>query len=305
MKKILAINYSQTGQLSEIVDNITKGIDSNLFSIHRVNYTPKENFHFPWNRKSFFDAMPECVLEKGCDIEGIDILNEKYDLIILGFQPWFLSPSIPTIGLFKNEKFQKILSGTDVITVIGSRNMWINSFFDVKKHIEKFNGKIIGNIPFSDKNSNLISAVTIVYWMLKGKKDKLFNIFPVPGISNEDINSSEKFGHVISNCLSNDKMQELQKEIIKVGKISIKWNILFIEKRAKKLFQIWANLIISKSTTVEKRKKWIKLFSYYLIFALFIVSPIILTIYFMLFRFLFLKKEIRTQRQILLNFQKW
>ena len=50
--------------------------------------------------------------------------------------------------------------------------MWISAQERIKKKINEAGGNLVGNIPFVDRNNNSISAVTILYWMLSGKKDR-------------------------------------------------------------------------------------------------------------------------------------
>lgn len=298
MKKVLAINYSQTGQLNEIMESILGPLRSE-FSVDRIHYAPRNGFSFPWTPSSFFDAMPEAVLNKGVEVEAFQIPSDKYDLVILGYQPWFLSMSQPTAGLFKYEKFKEVLKNTPIVTVIGARNMWINAQEDVRAEIRVNDAKLVGNIPLIDKNSNLMSAVSIMHWMFTGRKDKKWNLFPVPGISPDEIKGASQFGEVIARSLKNNDLSGLQDELRRKGKFDIGWNILFIEARAKKLFRIWAHIIVKKGTTPEKRKNWLVFFKYYLLFALFIVSPIVLLIYTVFFRVFSLDKEKRKREMTL------
>ena len=101
MKKILAINFSQTGQLDNIINKFLEPFCNE--DIDRINIQSEKPFPFPWNPEEFFDIMPETVLESPILINPINFKYEKYDLIILGHQPWFLSPSMPTTALFKNQ----------------------------------------------------------------------------------------------------------------------------------------------------------------------------------------------------------
>src|SRR6056297_2871359 len=134
MIKILAINYSQSGQLNEIMDNFVAPLKETA-DIDRIVFEPERDFPFPWTSSEFFDTMPESVLEKPIPLKPISFKHEHYDFIILGYQPWYLSPSIPTSALLQNEAFAKRLRDTKVITVIGSRNMWINSQKSIKKRL--------------------------------------------------------------------------------------------------------------------------------------------------------------------------
>jgi len=296
--KVLAIHYSQSGQLTELMNNISVSLSNKQISVEQVIYSPKKAFDFPWSKDRFFDAMPACVLNTGCEIAPYDLKETKYDLIIFGYQPWFLSPSIPTMGLLNDSKFKNILKDTPVVTVIGGRNMWINAQADVKLKIEESGGHIIGNIPFGDKSQNLLSAISIMHWMFTGKKTKKWGIIPLPGISQQDIDESEVFGTLIADYLMGNSKVELQGLFLMTNKIDVKWSIVFIESRAKKLFQFWANLIVNKGTTPQKRKNWLFVYRLYLFIALFIVSPIVLTIYILLRPFL-LKREKEEKIEIL------
>ena len=74
---------------------------------------------------------------------------------------------------------------------------------------------------------------------------------------------------------------------------------MFIESKAKRLFHIWANLIKRKGTNDKKRAFWVNIYKYYLLVALFIVSPIILTFYNLLIK-PFTGASIRKNKEALL-----
>lgn len=276
-QNILVIHYSQSGQLTEILQNFCKPfVDS---TIEWVKVEPLTPFPFPWNGAAFFDAMPETVLEKPIPIKQLEFSRDQYDLIIFGYQPWFLSPSLPASSILQDEGFRKLMKDTPVVSILGCRNMWINSQEAVKKQIASAGGKLIGNVPLIDKTSNLVSVVTILHWMLTGQKTKKWGIFPKPGVSDEDIENVSQFGELLKNKLETNQEDTFQDALIAKGGVLIPISILFIESRAKKLFLIWANLITRKTENGGNRKFWVNFFKYYLIFALFIVSPIVLTIY--------------------------
>lgn len=157
--------------------------------------------------------------------------------------------------------------------------MWLNSQESIKKLIADAGGKLVGNIPLMDRVSNLVSAVTILHWMLTGRKDRKWGIFPKPGVSDEDIAGAGRFGSIVRKAFDRGEYAGLQKEIMATDLISIPTDILFIEGRAKKLFRIWANLIKTKGTTPAKRKRLVGFFKYYLLVALFMVAPVVVTLY--------------------------
>ena len=277
MAKILVVNYSQTGQLNEIIDQFVLPFDP--ADIERLHVHPATPFVFPWTTDEFFDKMPECVLEETIELQPVHFGETRYDLIVLGYQPWFLSPSPPVTSLLKLPEFKALLSNTPVITVIGGRNMWLNSQESVKKLIAEAGGKLVANVPLMDRTSNLVSAVTILHWMLNGRKDRKWGVFPMPGVSKEDIEGSTRFGAIAKNAFESGQYGQLQEKMLATGLIEIPTDILFIEQRAKKLFRIWANLIKKKGTTPARRKRLVGFFKYYLLIALFMVAPVLLFVY--------------------------
>ena len=280
MKKVLVINYSQSGQLNEIIDNFL--LPFNSAEIERKQIETVKPIRFPWKSEVFYDTMPECVNEEAVALQPINYESEKYDLIVLGYQPWFLSPSLPITSLLQDPVFQQKMKDTPIVTVIGGRNMWLNSQESIKAYIKKAGGILVGNVPLMDREPNLISVLTIFHWMLSGKKERKWNLLPLPGVSQEDIVSADKFGAIVHTALVNEDFQGLQKKILSLGLIDIPTDIWFIEMRGKKIFRIWAGLIKKKGTTPEKRKFLVNLFKYYLLIALFVASPIILSVYFLL-----------------------
>ncbi|RJE72630.1 hypothetical protein [Reichenbachiella sp. MSK19-1] len=282
MKKILAINYSQTGQLDEILDKMFEPFDA--ISVERVKIEMVEPYAFPWTSERFFDVFPESVMEIPLRVAPFVTSQENYDLVVLGYQPWFLSPSIPTTSLLMDDHFRALVKGKPVVTVIGARNMWLNSQESVKAMLKTAGARLVGNIPLIDRSDNLASVVSILHWMLKGKKTKPYGIFPKPGVNDEDIMSADEFGEMIKRTWDKGNYEDLQLNLLSLGKVKVPTNILFIEQRAKKLFRIWANIVQKKGTTPEKRRKWLVVFKYYLIFALFVVSPVVLVIFNLILR---------------------
>lgn len=301
MKNILVISYSQSGQLNQILDNFL--IPFKGHNIERVHVTTVDKYPFPWTSEVFFNVMPECVLEKPTLLEPFTLKREKYDLIIIGYQPWFLSPAQPTTSLFKTPQFKKILKDTNVATVIGARNMWLNSQESIVKWIDEAGGKLVANIPFIDKVQNHISALTILHWMSTGTKTRRWGFLPLPGVSERDINDAGRFGTPLAKALEQENYKGVQKNILSSGSIQIKPSIILIESRAKKLFTVWANMITKKGTTPKKRVFWSKLFKWYLIIALFVVSPPVIFIHNLLRPFLWSKIKKNQHKYLFLGIE--
>jgi len=283
MKHILVINYTQSGQLNDLVNRFSLPFENHDdFELEHVEVSPKKPFPFPWTGDAFWGAMPGCVLEEGLELHSFDFKREKYDLIIFGYQVWFLSVSLPSMAVLQHEKFKAILKDTPVITIIGARNMWLSAHESVKNHITQAGGHFIANIPFIDRHNNLASVVTIFYWMLTGKKDRMWGIFPIPGVHPDDIARANEPGELTLLAIQNNTLKLLQKNIHDLGYIHLATSVMFMELRAKMVFKIWAKLVRKKGVTIEKERFWLTIFKYYLLIAIFVLSPIVLTFYFVL-----------------------
>jgi hypothetical protein len=290
--KVLAIYYSQSGQLGEIIDHLTTPLVDSGLSVEKIRIRPKKEYPFPWTSKLFFDAMPESVMGIPVDLEPFKFKEPAYDLIIFGYQPWFLSPSIPSNSLLLEPTFQAILKNTPVITITGARNMWINAMERIKRTLEFAGAKRVGSIVLVDKHHNYISFVTILYWMFTGKRDRYLNIFPKPGVSDADLEKTTAYGATIKQHLVSRDWNGLQAELVDQKALVVNYYLMFIESRAGRLFSLWAGFIIKR----KKRRAWLVVFKYYLLIALFIVAPIVLTINAIFFR-PFLSGRIRKQKQ--------
>jgi len=298
IRKILAISYSQSGQLDEIMDNFIQPLED--IEIDRIKYSPEKQYPFPWTSASFFDTMPESVMEKPVPLGKITFKHTVYDLVIFAYQPWYLSPSIPATSLLIDKEFLRRVSKTPVITLIGSRNMWINSQKSIKSGINEAGGKLVANLPFADRNQNQVSAITILHWMLTGSKTKKFKFLPLPGVSDADIVSASDFGKMLDMAIKKNDLSNLQDEFIATGFINLSSEVMFIEKKAKRFFRIWAGLILKYGKKPSGRKLLISAYKYYLLIALFVVAPIVMIFYKSLIVPLTLKR-INREKQVYLR----
>src|SRR6056297_2875533 len=130
MKRILIVYYTQSGQLRDIAEHfISPFKESDDYSIEWLQLEPENDYPFPWTGYTFFDAFPESVLKHPCRLKPIpgEIAGTKYDLVVLAYQVWYMSPSIPVTAFLQSDKGKELLKDTPVITLIGSRNMWLQA----------------------------------------------------------------------------------------------------------------------------------------------------------------------------------
>lgn len=279
MKNVLVIYYSQSGQLESIARNIAKPLlDSDEINVVFHEIQLEKSFPFPWDNVAFFDVFPESFLQIPTALKPIspEILNAKFDLILLNYQVWYLSPSVPVNSFLKSPEARILLNNTPVITISGSRNMWIMAQEKIKFLLKQNNAQLKGNIALVDRAGNLISVVTIFDWMLSGIKRKYLGIFPLPGVSGKDIEESSKFGKVILSALKDNKLENLQSKLVELDAVRVKPFLITVDRTGNKIFKMWSNFIIKKG---ESRQTWLKVFKMYLFVAIWVISPIVFVFY--------------------------
>jgi hypothetical protein len=291
-KKVLAVFYSQSGQLEQIIDHFTQPFKESGVTVEKLRLYPATAYPFPWTGKSFFSVMPDCVNQVPGQLQPFSFKESSYDLIILGYQAWFLSPSIPSNTLLFDPRFREIAKNAPVITITGARNMWLSAMEKIKPVLKSMEARLVGNITLVDRHHNFVSFVTIFHWMFKAKKDRFLNIFPIPGVSEQDILNAGNLGTTAIPYLEKSNWSGFQEEMVKQGAVPVKYNLMFIESKARKIFKVWAGIISKR----KKRDAWLVAFKYYLLIALFIAAPIILTIDAILFK-PFLSARIKRQKQ--------
>ncbi len=280
MKKILVIYYSQTGQLTEIVHTIASSMkEDDDIQVTFEELKPKDPYPFPWSGKQFFQVFPESVAGIPCELEPLQYNpEEQYDLVILAYQVWYLSLSIPVNSFLVSEEARRIMQGKPVVTIIGPRNMWVMTHEDVKEKISNAGGHLVGNIVLLDKAPNLISVVTIIRWLVKGKREGKGiwgKLFPRAGVSEADVRDSSKYGPILADACKRNDYRDLQKKLVELGAVVPDPVLISIEKRGRMMFKIWSKIILKKGSYGDPgRTPRLNLFKYYLFAVIYLVSPI-------------------------------
>lgn len=278
-KKILVTYYTQSGQLEEIVKNLTQPFreKNEEFEVTFYHIKPRKDFPFPWPKEVFFDTFPESYLMEPVEIEAPseEILNKDYDLVIFGYQVWFLTPSIPIISFLKSPYAPKLLNGKPLITVSGTRNMWMLSQEKLKVYFKELNVKLVGNIALVDRHDNYTSVITILHWLQTGNKVSP-KPWPKAGVSDEEIQGASKFGNIILPYAQKGNFDGMQTELVKNGAVEIRPFLLKVERVGNKLFTVFSRII---KKNPQKRKFWLKVYIFYLFTAIWVISPIVLLLF--------------------------
>jgi hypothetical protein len=246
MKRVLVIYYSQTGQLRDIVRSTVGPLEADpAVEVVTLEIKPAQPYPFPWPVGTFFNTFPETVYEEVDPIEPVTMpANADFDLVILAYQVWFLSPSKPTTAFLRTPEAARLLAGKPVITLIGCRNMWLSAQERMKAMLEGLGARLIDNVVLTDSAHSAFTFISTPAWMLTGRKGPfLGGTVPEAGVSQEDIAGCARFGRAIAAQLPTRSGGDASPMLSDLGAVTVFEGLMDSEKVARKSFLIWGRLL--------------------------------------------------------------
>lgn len=210
--KVLLLQYSLSGETAIATDEFLQGFQSYYdddgmqkdVKITKQLIQIQPSFKFPWTFWNFFDIMPETILfstttnptaaataaatnfQQRFSVAlsnpsfSMDLPEEKkekeFDLLVLGWQTWYLSPSLPIQVALQDSKIQKLINKCKSIVLIGThRNMWHHASTTLLDSIQNDTTNnvpvVIGQINFVQSSSFLTSVHETLQRQLQGKSN--------------------------------------------------------------------------------------------------------------------------------------
>lgn len=245
MKKILVIHYSQSGQLDRVAERFTRPlVEAAEVDVTFAALQPVEPFPFPWPFLRFLDAFPECIYLDPPPIRPLTIdPDETYDLVIIAYQVWFLSPSLPVTAFMQSGQAQKLLADTPVVTLIACRNMWLMAQEAMKKMLSDVRARLVGNAVLIDEAGSFLSLFATPLWVLSGNKGpRLGGLIPRAGVSDADIDACDRFGRRIVERFQG--AAPLDESLLSgLDAVTVDEKLISSERMARRGFRIWGKLL--------------------------------------------------------------
>jgi hypothetical protein len=274
MKRILVIYYSQTGQLTKIARSMLAPLEaSDNVELVWQNIEPVKPYPYPWGFFSFLEAFPESALLVPPAIQPVSFDPDRdFDLVIIAYQVWFLSPSLP-ITAFMRSAAARVLKNKPVITVIGCRNMWLSAQEKMKKLLAEQNARLIDNVVLVDQGPAWATFITTPRWLLTGKRNGFWGIFPPAGISEADIVAADRFGHALKAALPQINAGIDQPLLTGLKAVKVAPALIAGEKIGNRSFTIWGTLLRAAGEAGTLRRRVLLLV--YLVFLVAIILTVL------------------------------
>jgi hypothetical protein len=274
LKRVLVISFSQTGQLADITAQLIGPLRDAGHHVHLETLVPQTPFPFPWPIVDFVDAMPECVQLDPPPLKPLSIGSDaEFDLIVLSYQVWYLSPALPMTAFLQSAEGKRLLKGKPVVTLVACRNMWLTAQQTMQELVDKAGGTLRDHIAFTDRGHPLATFITTPRWVLTGKRDTFLGL-PPAGVSPEEIRHARRFGLALSDALVCDAEKSGLPMLAGLRAVTVNPRLAISERDGRRAFGVWSRLI----RAFGKRGSWTRrpallVFSIYLIAMVLTVVP--------------------------------
>ena len=279
MKRVLVIWYSQSGQLREIVDSIAQPLsESREIELTLAQLKPVKPYPFPWSFWRFFDTFPECIYADPDPVQPLEIADDaQFDLIIVAYQVWFISPSLPTTAFMQSEQAKKLLKDKPVITVIGCRNMWLMAQERMKQQLHQIGARLIDNVVLAERTHCAISVITTPWWLLSGNRGPyLKGLLPRAGVWESDIRAASRFGKVIAMQLPQRDAAGTSSMLTGLGAVMVHPGLISSEMIVRRSFRLWGALLRACGKPgAALRRMVLALYVLFLIAMLLTIVPVV------------------------------
>lgn len=248
MKRVLVVSYSQTGQLASVVRSVTAPlVDDPACSITFETLEPLPPYRFPWPFLEFFDTFPETVHARPRPLQPLRTgREESFDLIILAYQVWFLSPSQPMEAFLQTPEASQWLRGKPVVTLIACRNMWLMAQETMKKRLSALGARLIDNVVLTDRAPSAATFISTPMWMLTGRRGPfLGGVVPAAGIPVADIAAAERFGRAITNALPALDPEFPRPMLAGLGAVRVNERLIASERIGHRSFRLWGRWLMA------------------------------------------------------------
>lgn len=276
MTRILLLYYSQSGEAGRVADTLATTLHDPHIELFVERLRPVVDYPFPWRSVGrFFAILPECHLGPLPELEPLAIDPEhKFDLVILVYQVWFLTPSLP-VQAFLKSSHARVLRDTKVLTVSVSRNMWQSASELMKKLLADVGARHIDNVVVTHQGPAWATFITTPRALLFGKKERFWGIFPPAGLAEEELARVARFGRAIvdrRDCLQQPEAIPL---LSSLGAAQINRRYVVPELIGWYWFRGWAHLIRCLGRLgIAARMAGVYTFVAFLLFMIVVVMPL-------------------------------
>jgi hypothetical protein len=244
VKKVLAVHFSQTGQAAALLENIVRPLREQAdVTLTHVALDCAPSFPFPWPFWRFLDTFPETVALDPPALAALPLTGEEqFDLIVLAYPVWFLSPPPPLTAFLQHPVARAVLRGRAVITATACRNMWVMAQETVKRLLHEAGARHLDHVALVDRGHALATFITTPRWVLTGRKDAFWGL-PAAGVSEADLRGASRFGIALLQALRRGDEIRDAPLLAGLGACKVDTALVASERIGIRSFRIWGRAL--------------------------------------------------------------
>lgn len=241
MKRVLVVYYSQSGQLERAARACAEPLKAAGHAVDFLRLEPVRPYPFPWPFWQFLDAFPESVALAPPPLKPWQV-QPRYDLVLLCYTAWFLSPALPVTAFLKSDAGRALLRGTPVVTLSACRNMWVLAQEEVKKMLRDAGARLSDHVALVDPSPSLATFITTPRWMLTGRRDAFLGL-PPAGIPDGNLAACARFGRALAGPLAAGRLDGTCPALTGLAAAAVDPALLASEKIGRRSFKVWSKLV--------------------------------------------------------------
>lgn len=241
--RVWVIYYSQTGDTASVARAISEPFQEAGHLVELEAIRLEHDYPYPWRSPwRFFSVLPECLLGPAPSTSEPLLKDpETVDLIILVYQVWFLSPSLPIQGFLASPCAQQ-LRGRKIITVSVSRNMWISASERMKQLLQVLGVIHLDQIAVTHQGPPWATFITTPRALLFGRREA-FWCFPPAGIDQQSLDRVRHLSRLACELWMSRTPSDNAPLLAGAGAVDINRRYLIPETIGWYLFTAWAHVL--------------------------------------------------------------
>ncbi|MDR0735854.1 MAG: dialkylresorcinol condensing enzyme [Zoogloeaceae bacterium] len=275
MKNVLVVSYSQSGQLADIVGALSRPLAEAGVRVHHEPLRPEPDFPFPWPFFAFLDVFPESARLEPRPNRPLALAPEAaFDLVILAWTVWYLSPAQPVTAFLQSVEGKCLLAGKPVVSVVACRNMWLCAFDVLRELVTEAGGRLVDHVALTDEAPAFATFITTPRWMLTGRRDRFLGL-PPAGVDARQIEGAARFGVALADALARDKEKRGQPMLEGLRAVKVAPHLVLSERAGRRAFRFWSGFVRRCGRAGQRRRiPALMLFVLYLIVMIATVVPL-------------------------------
>ncbi|MGQ0586067.1 MAG: dialkylresorcinol condensing enzyme [Gammaproteobacteria bacterium] len=239
MGSVLVVYHTQSGQLERAARAVAAPLAAAGHTVEFVRLEAEHGYPFPWTFWRFLDAFPESVHLDPPALKPWRA-GARYDLVLLAWSPWFLSPAPEAVAFLKSDAARALLRGTPVVTLTANRGMWVLAQQQVQELLVAAGARHCDHIALVDPNK-LSSFITTPHWLLTGRPEPFWGL-PRAGVPPAEIEAAARFGRALVPALAAG-LDGSRPALTGLAAARVDPALLTSEKIGRRSFRVWGKLV--------------------------------------------------------------